>query len=268
MDFQELLHFISKERGFDFTQYRPTFLKRRIGLRFQRLGIENPNGYINLLRNNPEEYAKLFDTLSIRVSEFFRNPSCWDALQEFTLPEILQNKLTRNLKRLRIWSAGTSQGQEAYSAAICLKEALGEKFWDFKPKVYGTDVDTKALAQAKEGFYEAKDLKNVKPTLLKKYFLPAKEGFVIQDTMRLMTQLMPHNLVTQKPLLNMDLILCRNVLIYFSKALQKKICEKFHRALNSGGYLMLGQCEGLNPEVRKFFKSIHHREKIYQICKG
>ena len=242
---KKLLEKIRQERGFDFTQYRLCHLERRIGARLKANSLQTYEAYSCFLDEHPDEFAKLFNTLLIHVTEFFRNPKAWEVIKKEVLPEIIQSKEARGLKTIRLWSAGCSTGEETYTAAICLQKVLGERLYDFKIKIYGTDLDKKGLAQAMEGRYE-------------------KQSLVVEDRLRLCTQFRVHDMVTQEPLKNIDLLICRNVVIYFTKELQEKICRNFFRALNPGGFLMLGISESLPATMRDHFRSIDSRERIFQ----
>ncbi|MBI5300170.1 MAG: protein-glutamate O-methyltransferase CheR [Deltaproteobacteria bacterium] len=263
-DLLELLNKIHRERGVDFTLYRTAHLERRLGARLRARQTQSYNDYIKILDQDPEEYIKLFDTLFIHVSHFFRDPKAWDCLRKNVLPEIIRGKEERHLKKIRIWCAGISMGQEVYTVAILLKEALGKEIDNFRPQIYGTDVDHGTLMQAMEGRYTEQDLREIGPALLHKYFQQSNGIFTIDDSVRLITKFMAHNLVTQPSLGNMNLILCRNVLIYFSKELQAVILEKLYRALQRGGYLMIGKSESLPKEMREWYEPVSHGERIYR----
>lgn len=263
-DFKSLLHQISQKIGFDFTQYRMSHLERRFGVRLSALQIGSYHEYAQFLEIHPEEYQKLCDTLFIHVSHFFRDEKAWECLWKNVLPEIICEKEARRLKKIRVWCAGTSTGEEVYTVAMLLHETLGEKIYDFLPQIYGTDVDKEPLARAAEGRYVEHDLRELPQTLLYKYFRESEGVYTISDSVRLMTKLMPHNLVMQAPLVQIDLLICRNVLIYFSKELQFEILQKFYHALQPNGYLMLGKSESLPTEIKGEFEPVNHRERIYR----
>lgn len=168
--FQLLLYKIKNERGFDFLQYRPALLKRRIDARLKARRVDNYIEYIGLLNREPEEYEKLIDVATINVTEFFRDPAAWQVVRDRILPGLIQNKDQKGQRLIRVWSAGTSGGEEAYTLAILLRELLGECLKEFRVKIYGTDIDRASLERAKLGEYPPESVRNVSPSLLKKIF--------------------------------------------------------------------------------------------------
>ncbi|MBI5300171.1 MAG: protein-glutamate O-methyltransferase CheR [Deltaproteobacteria bacterium] len=279
--FQLLLRKIREERGLDFTQYRPTCLKRRIETRLRVNRINNYLEYMGLLNRSPEEYERLLDATTINVTEFFRDPPVWEVLKNRLLPEIIQDRKNEGSSAIRVWSAGCSGGEEVYSLSILFHELLGEVVSrqssvvrktedsrlttdDFRVEIHGTDIDKGSLKKAALGEYGQESLKNMDPLLLSKYFLPTGKSFAISDSIRISAQFRTHNMITDPPLKDMSLIICRNVLIYFTRELQVKVLENFHRSLRKDGYLVIGKSESLWGGTNKRFEVWDSTERIYK----
>jgi chemotaxis protein methyltransferase CheR len=263
-NFHALLEKIHDEHGVDLTEYRPKCLGRRIYSRLRATGISSIEKYIHYLDIDPEEYHHLMDAVTINVTEFFRNAEVFEAIKKKVLPELIARKRKEGKKIIRLWSAGCASGEEPYTLGILLYEFLDEAFNDFIIKVYGTDIDKKVLAYAIEGSYDASALKEAPPKIVSKYFYLDHGKYVIADKIRLITRFLHHDLVKGKPIEHIDLILCRNVVIYFSRELTHKIYASFYQALNNKGYLILGKVEALWGEVTRYFKAVDSRERIYQ----
>jgi two-component system, chemotaxis family, CheB/CheR fusion protein len=256
-----VLQFINKERGIDLHSYRQNFTLRHLRSRIAGSKSANPQEYIDYLRENPKEIDLFLGELSINVTHFFRDARVFDAFQN-ALTELIDRKRNNRLKLIRIWSAGCASGQEAYSLAIMMKETLG-KDRDFTVKIWGTDVDEKALEAARTGEYEHRDLREVNKKLLEKYFQPVYNGkYSVNAEIRRMVSFERHNLISDPALRFMDIIFCRNVLIYFTRGHQDELLNKFHRSLNSGGYLVIARVESTwNSDL---FSSHDLYNKIYQ----
>lgn len=263
-NFYDLLEKIHKEHGVDITEYRPKCLGRRIYSRLRATQTDSISEYINYLDKNPAEYKNLMDAVTINVTEFFRNAEVFQAMTKKVLPELIARKKKEGKKVLRVWSAGCASGEETYTLGIMLYEFLGEAINDFIVKIYGTDIDKNVLAKAVEGRYEAAALKEAPPKIIEKYFYKEDSKYVLDDKIRLITKFLHHDLVKGEPLKNIDLVLCRNVVIYFSRELSSKVYAGFYQALNEKGYLVLGKVEALWGEVTRYFRAVDNRERIYQ----
>jgi two-component system, chemotaxis family, CheB/CheR fusion protein len=174
--FDALLDFLKQSRGFDFSGYKRTSLERRFQRRMDAIGCRGYGEYVDYLEVHPEEYEQLFDTLLINVTDFFRDPVAWQSLRDTVLPELLKAKPPD--EQIRVWSAGCASGQEAYSAAMVLAEALGEDAYRDRVKIYGTDVDEDALTTARHAIYSEKATQAVPEELREKYFEPADQQLV------------------------------------------------------------------------------------------
>ena len=260
-DFQLLLDRIYQDRGMDLREYHRKLLQRRIALRMNACKVNTYSQYLRILIENPREYEKLFEVLTINVSEFFRDPPVWKGLRE-VLAELILKKRRRG-DSLVIWSAGCAGGEEPYSVAILLRE-MGVDRNNLDIKIYGTDVDRGILEEAKEGKYKKNKVRNVPGELLEKYFSFSGEKYKLKDEIEKMVEFKWHDLISSKFLENVDVIICRNVFIYFTRTLQEQILSKFYESLNDYGYLVIGLSETILSEARLVFKEVNLGCRIYQ----
>lgn len=263
-NFKFLIDKIARNRNLDFSQYRPQVLKRRINLRMQLSGCGTYWDYIMLLNRDPDEYDRLIESLSIKVSEFFRDLTVFEVLGQVVIPEILSQKQSRGIKRIRAWSCGTAFGQEAYSMAILFCEALGSRIYHYDIWMLATDIDKNAIEKAPWGSYDRQALKQMGPHLLFKYFTRVQDRYVVSDRVRSLVRFKRHDIVSGRQESGMDLVLCRNLLIYFQKELQEKVFRHLHKALNPDGFLVLGKTESISPQMRDHFAVVDMRERIYR----
>ncbi|MFH1783279.1 MAG: CheR family methyltransferase [bacterium] len=262
--FHLLLNNLFVERGIDFTRYQRGILKRRIATRMSANGVKSYADYLRFLVTNPEEYNKIFDALTINISEFFRDPDVFSELRN-VISEMIAEKRENNDYVIRMWSAGCSKGQEAFSVVILLNEILGADISRFDIEVRGTDIDKKCLEHAKVGKYHKDSLKNVNKELLQKYFIPAgKEHYIVTPEIRKVVKFEYHNLVGDPYPENLDFILCRNVFIFLSRSLQEQLISSYLKALSRGGYLVLGAVEILLGEARACFVEVSSTNRIYR----
>ncbi len=261
-DVKRIIDFIHKQRGLDLSSYRENFFLRRLRVRMLATKIEEVKNYIHLIQNNPEEFNLFLDALSINVTEFFRDIDVFDAFAKFVIPEVIKKKEGTGNKVIRIWSAACAYGQEPYSLAILMKEALGDRK-DFLVKILGTDIDEEALAKAESGVYTLADFKKIKKEIVDKYFVcKGEDNYHVCDEIRRMVKFEKFNLIKDAPLKFMDIIFCRNVMIYFSHQQQDELFSKFSQALHSKGYLVIGKVEATWD--RDLFVPVKPMQKIYQ----
>lgn len=254
---------ILKERGLDLAEYRDKCLKRRIDVRLRATGARSYVEYITVLKKDPTEYERLLDALTINVTDFFRDMSTYKVIEEMIIPELIAQKKSQRKRIIRIWSAGCASGQEPYSMAILLHKILGERIGEYLVSIYATDIDEKVIRKAEKGEYEAGDVSEVDAKILKRYF-DHNLKFSLKEEIRQMVKFMRHNLISDRPPGRLDMIVCRNLLIYFSRALQVKVFDKFCESLNRGGYLVLGKTESLAGESAGLFQPVSIRERIYR----
>jgi len=223
--------------------------------------------YLDLLRKDNAEYNRFLDSLAINVSEFFRDPDVFEYFRENCFKEIIRRKDTFNNRVIRIWSAGCAEGQETYSLAVLFKEELGEKN-NFSVRIWGTDIDNDALEKAKKAVYDLKNLKNMDRFMIEKYFTPLSNGlFRLNEEIRQMVRFSQRDLINDPPLKYMDIIFCRNVMIYLSHQQQELLLFKFHNSLSSKGYLVIGKVEGIWGNAREMFIPVATHKKIFQKIK-
>ena len=241
---EPLLEFIKNTRGFDFTGYKRASLIRRIRKRMAEVGVGTIDQYQAVLDNQPEEFTQLFNTVLINVTAFLRDTEAWEYLAENTLPSILAQKSADDT--IRIWSAGCASGEEAYTLAVLVCEALGEERFRRGVKIYATDVDDEALVAARHGVYTSKALHAAFPTeQIARYFEEVTTGLGFRKDLRPSLIFGRHDLVQDPPISRVDLLVCRNTLMYFTADMQRRILANFHFALNPSGHLFLGRSEAL-----------------------
>jgi two-component system CheB/CheR fusion protein len=238
-DFEKLIEYLRDARGFDFTGYKRGTLMRRVSQRCTELGLDSFSAYHDYLQVHSQEFAVLFDKILINVTEFFRDRESWDYVADKVVPRIAAKK-----GDIRIWSAGTSSGEEAFSAAILFCQVLGEAAFIDRLKIYATDVDEEALSKARSG-YSAKEIASLDDDLKERYFEEQGERFVFRAALRRPLIFGRHDLTQDAPISRLDLVICRNTLIYLMAETQARILARFHYALNDDGYLFLGRAEML-----------------------
>ena len=241
--FEHLLEHLRQSRGFDFSGYKRPSLIRRIERRMQIINVASFPDYVDYLEVHPEEFNALFNAILINVTSFFRDPAAWECLKETIVPRLAEDKDAGKL--IRVWSAGCASGEEAYSIAILLCEALGREEFKRRVKIYATDADEDALTIARLAAYTAKDVQAVPENLLKKYFESASGRYIFKAELRRSVIFGRHDLVQDAPMSHLDLLVCRNVLMYFNAETQTRILGRFNYALNDNGCLFLGKAEML-----------------------
>ncbi|MDB4926858.1 CheR family methyltransferase [Mucilaginibacter sp.] len=258
--FKQILTVLRVRRGVDFTYYKKSTLKRRIIRRMALIKIEKPVDYLSFLRENKDEQDALYNDMLISVTNFFRDPQSFEVLCNTIFPRLLRNKT--DAEPLRIWIAGCATGEEAYSMAICLQEQLGDKTAAIKIQIFATDISETAIAKARTGVYRPTELVGISPSRLQQFFTKLDGSYQVSKTIRDMCVFAHHNLLKDPPFSKIDLVSCRNVLIYLEPVLQKKALTTFHYALNEDGYLMLGKSEtiGSNTDI---FSAYNSTEKLY-----
>jgi len=266
--FDMLKQKILYESGLDVGKYKDSYLRRRFRIRTRAKGAASLYSYIKILDQDPLEYPRLMDTLDVNVTEFFRNPEAFDYLKDEIIPNIIAMKKARGKNSIRVWSAGCSDGKEGYSLSMLFHEALGHRIEDYQVRIKCTDIDPTALRIALGGVYESIppiDLRaQIKPQYLIKYFHIDGTRLSLKSMVKDLVHFEQHDLFSGKKYNGFDLILCRNVTIYFSRELQEELYMNFYRALNSGGFFVMGKTEMLVGAARDRFKAVSNRERIYQ----
>jgi len=248
--FEALLEFLRDGRGFDYTSYRRPSLVRRFEKRMQAVEAPTYEEYKDYLETHPEEYAELFNTILINVTGFFRDKEAWDLLADEVLPSVLEAK--GDGRPIRVWSAGCASGEEPYSVAMLLCEALGEDGFRQRAKIYATDVDDHALAQARDALFTPKQLETVPTELRERYFPEVNHGYQFRTDVRRAVIFGRNDLLQDPPISRVDLLICRNTLMYFAPPAQERILANFYFALQPGGFLMVGKAEALQSRTHLF----------------
>ncbi len=263
-EFNRLLRFIFENRGLDCKQYKPNYLKRRVSVRMRARETPRYSDYLQLLRKDPEEYRSLLNDLTINVTEFFRDPDVYQALREKVLPEILEYKRAKRSNAIRIWSAGCATGEEPYSLAMLVHEYISrQKDSDsWMARITATDLDENSLQTARRGYYP---VVNVLPgDRLDRYFAVEGDGWQVRNEILHMVKFYRADLMHRPSQRYMDIIVCRNVLIYFEKEMQKKLLQFFHQSLRRDGFLVLGKSEAIVGTVGAQFEPYLRRERVYR----
>ncbi len=261
-----LMEQIKADRGADFSHYRDKVLKRRIALRMRARNVNSYSKYLQVLIHSPEEYEKLFEVLTINVSSFFRDHAVWDKLRTQILPELIARKKQQEagIRKIRVWSAGCSHGEEPYSLAIMLYELLEKEEVEINVEIIATDIDKDCLAKGKSGRYDQMSVKDLKPQYLRRFFIPIKDEFQIVPHVQEFVHFKELNLIHDPGIMGVDMVICRNVFIYFNRSLQEYLIMKFHGALIQDGFFVMGNSENLMGEARQVFKNVDILLKIYK----
>ena len=244
----------------DFTFYKPSTVTRRIERRMTINQIDEIQGYVAFLANNPGEVTALYRELLIGVTSFFRDPVAFEQLAQHGLPEIIQNPGGREI---RLWVAGCSTGEEAYSLAILVRECMEDLGVSRDVKIFATDIDRDAIHHAASGTYPESIAADISPRLLAKYFYKKEDNFQIARNIRETVVFAQHNLIRDPPFTNIALISCRNLLIYLQPILQRKVLEFFNFSLTAGGILMLGTSE-TTGDMSDYFEATDPKWKLYR----
>ena len=228
---KELLEELAQERGFDFRGYKKSTLERRFRRRMFQINIGSYADYSEHIRNHPDETNELLSTILINVTEFFRDPPAWEILRHEILPSLL--KSLKPGHSFRVWSAGCASGEEPFSAAMLLAEYFGPRIQEYDVKIYATDIDEDALNTARRGEYPIDKLRRVRAEWRDKYF-QGKGMLRVNREIRKLVIFGRSNLGQDAPISHVNLLICRNLLIYFDADLQKQILNRMHYAIEPG----------------------------------
>jgi two-component system, chemotaxis family, CheB/CheR fusion protein len=260
-EFEALLNYLKRARSFDFTGYKRSSLQRRIQRRMQTINVESYSDYIDYLEVHPDEFGRMFDTILINVTNFFRDPGAWEYLESEIIPQIIASK--KNDESIRIWSAGCASGEEAYTIAMYMAEAVGPERFRERVKIYASDLDEQALSQGRQATYTAREVANIPNAMLEKYFERTDQRFTFRKDLRRAVIFGRHDLVQDAPISRIDLLICRNVLMYFNAETQSKILSRFHFAVSDTGFLFLGKAEMLFTHA-SLFQPVDLRRRVFK----
>ena len=262
-DLKKIFILLRSQTGHDFSQYKPSTINRRIERRMAVHQIDTVDGYVKYLQQNRAEVEALFRDLLIGVTSFFRDTEAFKALEEQVIPKLFEGKPAGAV--IRAWSTGGSTGEEACSIAILLQERLEMLRLGYKVQVFATDIDSRAIAVARAGLYPASIAENISPERLARFFTAEPDGtaYRLNKNIRDMLIFSEHDVIKDPPFSRLDLISCRNLLIYMSSDLQKRLISLFHYALMPGGMLFLGTSETIG-EYANLFATLDRKAKLYQ----
>jgi len=257
-DFEALLKYLKQNCGYDLTLYKRASLMRRFQRRMQQLRIDNYTNYLQYLQRHPEECDPLFDTILINFSGFFRDRDCWEFLANNIIPQIITNKQPE--EKIRVWSAGCAYGQEVYTLVMLLVERLGIEQYLQRVQIFATDIDEDALKQARQASYTEHEVIGIPSQLLSRYFEKTEQRYVFLSKLRSTIIFGRHDLAVDAPMSKIDMLVCRNVLIYFNAQTQATVLVRFHFALTDKGFLFLGSAESMTSKKHIFIPvSLKHR---------
>lgn len=255
-DFERIKHLAKQRSGIELGEHKKEMIYSRIVRRIRTLGMTDFNRYLQFLEENPEaELTNFINAITTNLTSFFRESHHFDYLKNTVIPELLQKK--KSNRRIRIWSAGCSTGEEPYSIAMTLHDNLGHERWD--TRILATDLDTNVLAHGRAGVYSKERIGNMDAQLVKKYFTSntakdsGDETMETSDTLKSLIKFNHLNLLGEWPMKGkFDIIFCRNVVIYFSKDTQRELFDRYANLLEPNGYLFIGHSESLHGVSQRF----------------
>ena len=257
----KILHLVNEKTGLDFREYKHTTLARRVARRVSVCKCQSLVEYFHLLESSPEEIPILYREFLIGVTKFFRDSKVWSILQDEVVPALINQK--KENETLKIWDVACSTGEEAYSLAMYINEELERQGKKLEVKIFATDISEKHIEIGGAGIYSESIVADVAPHLLQKYFINKSKGYQIAERIRRMVIFSKHNVIKNPPFSNMDMVLCRNLLIYFQPSIQKKALNVLHYGLKEGGYLVLGTSENIQTHS-EYFEDVNRKWKIFR----
>jgi two-component system CheB/CheR fusion protein len=261
LQFEALLVYLKESRGFDFTGYKRSSLMRRVNRRMSQVDIHDYQSYLDLLQVHPDEFTTLFNTILINVTGFFRDADSWNFLRAEVLEPLIRAKPADSM--IRIWSAGCASGEEAYTLAMALAETLGPDVFRERVKIYATDVDEEQLNEARQAAYGEREMQTVPAELRERYFEASGNRYLFRKDLRRSVIFGRNDLVQDAPISRIDLLACRNTLMYFNAETQSKILGRFLFALADGGVLFLGKAEMLLSHGN-LFEPIDLKRRVFR----
>ena len=258
---QKILMVLRSKTGHDFSLYKKNTLIRRIRRRINVHNIENLAAYLRYLQGHPDEVQQLFKELLINVTSFFREPEAFEALKSTILPELLRDKPSDYT--IRVWVPGCATGEEAYSIAMVIREYAESTKQDYRLQMFATDIDESSIGQARTGFFPANIAQDVPAPRLARFFVKEETGFRVKKDIREAIVFAVQNVTKDAPFTKLDLVSCRNVLIYMEPDLQGTLISLFHYSLKPGGMLLLGSSETIGPSTG-LFSAIDRKWKFFR----
>jgi chemotaxis protein methyltransferase CheR len=257
--FQKVKRLLQEKAGLNCSGYRDEYLKRRFEIRLRATGSNTYGRYVVYVKRNPNEIEKLLNDLTINYTTFFRDNDVYTYLEKVLLP-----KLFHSTTHARIWSAGCASGEEPYSLAILIHKILGKRLDNSKVTIFASDIDKDALSKASQGIYQKRHLGTMSQDLIDQFFIKQENTYKVKDFLKQIIRFEQNDLMKPSTHQNLDIILCRNVMIYFSKEGQQQIHMSFYHALKDGGYFITGKSEVLSGEPAIRFIPIDTPTRLYQ----
>lgn len=268
---RKIVAYLQTTQGLDLTTSRLEVSSKAVEARLAVHGTSEAREYISILENQPGELATLIDLLTVTVSHFFRNPLAFELLAERILPEIIRGKVEQGLPELRIWSVGCASGEEPFSVALLIDELLEHEGQEVDVSIFATDINPEILNRAQAGIFRPEQMKNIKLHQVEKYFRQKGEQYILRRSITDMVSYSQYDIMAPNSYVppecvfgDFDLVLCRNLLIYFTKDRQKIILRKIMRALAPRGYVLLGEAEHIPLEFRGQMRQCTDYCQIYQ----
>lgn len=269
--YQNILQLVKVKEGFEFEAYKLPMLIRRIDNRILKKNSATPENYYSILQSDEKESRRLVNNFLINVSHFFRDPFTFEFIKKKVLPELIARSISAGQNSFRIWSAGCANGEEAYSLAILIEEYCRKENLKIEVDFFATDYDSTALVCARKGEYNPKSLEEVKLKYFTQYFTQSAEMYRINADVKSKIQFLQYNLLDRNSYApsesvfgEFDLILCRNVLIYFNEEFQNLIFNKLYKSLSKNKILVLGDAEVPPTDCKRKFQQINDCCKIYR----
>ena len=260
---RDILGQLRLRTGHEFANYKRSTVMRRIQRRVAVHELPDLASYAAWLRDHPDEARVLLKDLLISVTNFFRDAEAFKALEREVIPELFRNKTADD--NVRVWVAGCATGEEVYTVAMLLCEHAGDPLNAPSIQLFATDIDDWALAKARTGFYTSADVASVSPERVRRFFVPEREGYRVRSELRDIVLFATHNLLKHPPYGHIDLVTCRNLLIYINRQAQRHVMDVFHFALNANGYLFLGTSETVDG-ANELFRPVNREARIFQSC--
>jgi len=261
-EFSDLKSIIKRKIGFNCEDYKQPHLKRRLAVRLRATESRSYRDYAQMLSKNEDEVNKLKETLTVNVTELFRNPETFDSVRNNVLPELIKQKGIN--KVIKVWSAGCSNGEEPYSIAIMLNEFLGHSIKRYNISIQATDIDDDSIAKAEMAIFQPKQLEKIGQERINRFFIKKDNNYQVIDEVKKLVKVKRHDLISGPKFSGFDIIFCRNVTIYFEQSLQEILYMNFYNALNDGGYFVMGKTETLVGPSTQLFKRFDLKERIFQ----
>lgn len=262
--FEALRRHLARLTGLELDRFKGAYLRRRMDARRRAVGAASWDAYAAVLESDAEELGRLQDRLTVHVTEFFRDPDVWQALERDIVPPLLEAAAARPVRELRLWSAGCSSGEEPYSLALLALQAAREQGRGVRVRVMAGDLDAGVVERARAGVFGTAALRLVPLKLRGEFFAAEGRQWSVGPDLRRAVAFRPFDLFSSPPPPRVDLLLCRNVMIYFSKDTQQRLLRSFHQALNEGGIFVTGKTETILGPVRDRFRCLSAPARVFQ----